>query len=56
MTISKNLTISGNTSTNKLTVTSLLTSSGNTILGDAAADIWRRAALGVHISQTSRPL
>ena len=39
MTISKNLTISGNTSTNKLTVTSLLTSSGNTILGDAAADI-----------------
>ena len=39
MTISKNLTISGNTSTNKLTVTNLLTSSGNTILGDAAADI-----------------
>jgi len=36
--VATNITISGNTSTNKLTVTSSLISSGNTTLGDAAAD------------------
>ena len=38
-TISTNLAVSGNTSTNKLTVTNSLVSSGNTALGDAAADV-----------------
>jgi hypothetical protein len=32
------LSVSGNTTTNRLTVTNVLTSSGNTTLGDAAAD------------------
>ena len=38
MTVSANFTVSGNTTTNKLIVTNSLTSSGNTTLGDAAAD------------------
>jgi hypothetical protein len=38
VTISSNMTIGGNTTTNKITVTSSLASSGNTTLGDAAAD------------------
>ena len=38
VTISSNMTVGGNTITNKLTVTSSLASSGNTTLGDAAAD------------------
>ena len=38
MAVTKNATISGNTTTNKLSVTSSLTSSGNTTLGDTAAD------------------
>jgi hypothetical protein len=38
VTISSNMTVGGNTTTNKLTVTSSLASSGNTTLGDAAAD------------------
>ena len=38
-TITKNLTVSGNTSTNKATVTSALTVSGNTTLGAAGKTI-----------------
>ena len=37
-TISTNLTVSGNVTANKITVTSLLSTSGNTTIGDAAAD------------------